>query len=226
MKYFKSSEPVDPSGVVAWSPYIEPDQVIEAYENGIFPWPDQERSIYWFSPYQRGILEFQDLKWSKSDLSFFTKCNYEFKFNTNFELTIETCAEVKKNPVQKLSIELKNNNANDIQSKNKIEAGTWITEDLIETYVELNKKGIAISYEVYDQDCLIGGMYGVKSKNYFSAESMFYKKPNASKFALFKAIEHLKQFKVSWIDTQVVTDFTSRLGAKEIPRIEFLKRIL
>ncbi len=203
MKYFKNYDPIDKSGAVAWSEFIEPDQVIEAYENGVFPWPDEEGSIYWFSPHKRGVLSFDDIHWSKSDLKFFQDCRYEFKINHNFKSTIETCAEVK----------------------NKIEEGTWITQDLIEAYIELNQRGVALSFEVYDENVLIGGMYGVSSKKYFSAESMFYLKPNASKYALFKSVEHFKSQGLSWIDTQVITDFTSRLGAKEIPRSLFLKQI-
>lgn len=203
MRYFKSYEPIDKSGAVAWSDYIEADQVIEAYNHGVFPWPDQEKSIYWFSPLRRGVLDFKDLHWSKSDLKFFKDCKFQFKMNQNFVHTIETCAKVK----------------------NEIEDGTWITEDLINAYIELNQMGVALSFEVYDEGSLIGGMYGVLSKTYFSAESMFYLKSNASKFALYKSIDYFKSIGLSWIDTQVTTDFTSRLGAKEISRAAFLKRI-
>jgi leucyl/phenylalanyl-tRNA---protein transferase len=203
LNYFHSVEPVDSSGIVAWSPFIEAEQVIEAYEHGVFPWPEAYQSIYWFSPLKRGVLEFKDLKWTKKEIKFLNKCNFEFRINFDFEAMIKTCAEVKA----------------------EIEEGTWITEDLIEAYLELNKKNIAISFEVYELDELVGGMYGVFSEKYFSAESMFYKKSNASKYAIFKAVEFLKLKGLSWIDTQVVTDFTSRLGAKEISRKQFLLKI-
>ncbi len=202
-KYFKNFDPVDDSGVVAWSDFIEPEQVLEAYAGGMFPWPDQEKSIYWFSPWHRGVLDFTNVYWTKKELKFFKKCNYEFKVNCNFELTLKTCAEAKI----------------------KLTKGTWITPDLIAAYLLLHLKDKAWSFEVYEAEKLVGGVYGVISKTYFSAESMFYIKPNASKFALFKTVEYLKNFGLSWIDTQIVTDFTSRLGAREISRAEFLARI-
>lgn len=209
MRFFKNYTPVDKSGAVAWSSTICADQVIEAYENAMFPWPDRKSSIYWFSPYKRGVLDFSSIHWSKTDLKFFSSCPYSFKHNFDFALTIKTCAEVKSSNTM---------NPNS-------ESGTWITEDLISVYVELHNKGLAHSFEVYEKDMLVGGLYGIWSKTYFSAESMFYKKTNASKFALFKAIEHFKELGLSWIDTQVVTEYTSRIGAKEISRSDFLKRI-
>lgn len=202
-KYFQSYEPIDKSGLVNWTPFIEKQQVIEAYSHGVFPWPEEEESIFWFSPLKRGILQFDNVKWSRSDYKFFKNCNYEFKYNFNFENVIRTCAKVK--------IEL--------------EKGTWITNDLIETYLELHKMGLAQSFEVYDEGHLVGAVYGVYIHNYFSAESMFYIKPNASKYALMSLIEYFKKQRLSWIDTQVVTAFTSGIGAKEISRNEFLNLI-
>ncbi len=203
LKYFKNIDPVDDSGVVAWSPSLESDQIIEAYQNGIFPWPNAQGSVCWFSPLMRGILKFKDLKWSKKDLKFFKKTSFVFKINANFKLAIETCAKAK------------------ISQKTE----TWITSDVIEAYTDLHQQGAAISFETYEGEDLVGGIYGVLSKNYFSAESMFYLKSNASKFALFNAVEFLSGIGMAWIDTQVVTDFTSQLGAKVITRQEFLELI-
>lgn len=203
LKYFVSTDPVDKSGVVAWSPSLKPEQVIEAYDHGVFPWPDQQGSVYWFSPLMRGVLNFKDFNWTKTDLKFFRKTNFKFKINADFSLNIRTCAQAKINQGTE----------------------TWITEDLINTYIDLHHRGLVVSFEVYDHNQLVGGVYGVLSKTYFSAESMFYVKPNASKFALFKASEYLSEKGLSWIDTQVITDFTSQLGAIEIPRLHFLKLI-
>lgn len=203
LKYFVNVDPIDESGAVAWSSFIEADQVIEAYENGIFPWPDKEKSTYWFSPLQRGVLDFKDLKWTRKELKFFKTCEFDFKINYDFRRFIKTCAQVKA----------------------ETEKGTWITKQLISAYLKLNQTGEAISFEVYDQNELVGGLYGVLSKTYFSAESMFYIKPNASKYALYKTVEFLSSKGLTWMDTQVVTEFTSRIGAKEISRKDFLKRI-
>lgn len=202
-KYFNNIEPLDETGVVAWSDFITPEHVIEAFEFGLFPWPDEENSVYWSSPIKRGVIFFDNIKWSKSDLKFFKKSDFVFRINSDFETTIRTCAGVKE----------------------KSETGTWITGNLIETYIELNEMGFSKSFEVYEHEILVGGVYGFLSPNYFSAESMFYVKPNASKFALFKMIEYFKEIGLTWIDTQVTTEFTEKIGATEISREKFLNLI-
>lgn len=201
--FFPETEPLDSSGVVSWTPDIYPDQVVEAYEKGIFPWPEKEKSILWFSPLSRGILEFDNVKWSKSDLKFFKKTDLKFYVNRDFEACIKLCAKIKE-----------------LQ-----EQGTWITKDMIRVYTELNRRGKTKSFEVYSADRLVGGVYGVLTSHYFSAESMFYIEKNASKYALFKAIEHLKKLDLSWLDTQMLTDFTQKIGARMVSRKLFLQRI-
>lgn len=102
---------------------------------------------------------------------------------------------------------------------------SWITPEMIEAYAELSRQKHAVSIEVWDQSNLVGGIYGVRSEHYFSAESMFYKKPNASKVALFHLIDFLKSEKFTWVDIQVMTPHMKRYGAKNISQLAFLKRI-
>lgn len=201
--YFESYEPMDKSGVVLWTPFVEAAQVIEAYQNGVFPWPEAQQSVFWFSPLRRGVLDFKDYSLNRSTQRSFRKNAFEFKVNFDFKKMIETCAEVKT----------------------ENESETWITEDLIETYCELHKQGWVHSFECHLDDELVGGVYGVFVGNYFSAESMFYKVSDASKFAFDGMIKYLSEKGLSWIDTQMVTPFTEKLGAKYISRNQFLSRL-
>ncbi len=198
--YFEHYEPIDESGIVTWTPYIHPEQVVEAYHHGVFPWPESEQSIFWFSPPERGVLKFEDFALSRSTHKAFRKYNFELKINHDFRAFIELCAEVKK----------------------KTERDTWITKDLIDTYVELQKQGWVHSFETHLDGQLVGGVYGVKVNHYFSAESMFYTVSEASKFALSQMVSVLSQEGMSWIDTQMVTPFTKQLGARYISRNRFL----
>lgn len=201
--YFENYDPIDSSGIVTWTPYIYPEQVIEAYQNGVFPWPESEQSIFWFSPLKRGVLQFSDFQLSRSTFRSFRKQNFEFRINDNFPAFIAKCAEVKK----------------------QTEEDTWITRDLMQTYIQLNEMGTVYSFETHLEGELVGGVYGVKMQNYFSAESMFYTVSDASKFALYEMIQWLQQQGLSWIDTQMVTPFTKKLGAQYISRNQFLSMI-
>lgn len=203
-KYFPNIQPIDRSGLVAWTPFIEKDQVLEAYENGVFPWPESEESIFWLSPWKRGVLNFDSVYWTRKDIKFFTRHNYSVQFNTHFESLITKCARMKK----------------------KKDGQTWITNNMIQIYCELNELSKIHSVGIYNSynEC-VGGLYGVLMPHYFSAESMFYIESNASKLALKAMIEDLKVQGLSWMDTQVVTPFTSRLGASLLKREDFIKRI-
>ena len=117
-KYFSNIEPLDESGVVAWTPFVEEDQILEAYENGIFPWPESEDSVFWFSPLERGVLNFDSIHWTRKDIKFFARHNYDIRFNFDFESLIRVCAKVKK----------------------KQEGQTWITDSMIQTYCQLNER--------------------------------------------------------------------------------------
>jgi leucyl/phenylalanyl-tRNA--protein transferase len=159
--------------------------------------------MLWFCPDPRGVLDFQHLHVPRSLQKFRKSCLWKLTVNQAFESVMRGC-QITPRPGQN---------------------HTWITEEVIAGYLELFRAGLALSVEVWEGQELIGGIYGVLSPKYASAESMFYRRSNASKIALLHLIEILKSKGYSWVDIQIVTEITLRFGAKEIPRLEFLKRI-
>ncbi len=199
---FPPLESADPSGLLAFGGDLEIESLILAYSQGIFPWPiSKEYPLAWFSPDPRGVLFFKDLNINRSFKKIIAKNQFEITFNQNFEAVIMNCSRVRR----------------------KNEAGTWITDDIIDAYINLFRNGLAYSVEVMENGQLVGGLYGVNIKSYFSGESMFFTRDNASKIGLYYLIEKLKSEGIEWIDTQMVTPFFAQIGAKHISRNEFLK---
>ncbi len=175
-----------------------------AYNKGIFPWHIDGLPLPWFCPESRAVLEFENLHIPKSLNKQWRKTNWKFTIDEDFESVIKGCSEMKR----------------------PHEAGTWITPEFIETYIEFHKLGEAHSVEVWDEgENLVGGLYGVDASGVFCGESMFYKESNASKLALVYLIEHLKSKGSTWLDTQVMTPHFEKFGAKEIPRKDFLDKL-
>ncbi len=187
-------------GVIAVSFDIDSDLLIEAYSKGIFPWPYEEDEVLWFCPPKRGVLYFKDLKASKSLLKAQKKEEFNFTINQAFDQVIEECAKASR-------------------SDNE---GTWITKKILKAYKSFYKKGHILCVECWQGGVLVGGIYGVYLKGVFSAESMFYKKPNASKLAFLFLITELKKQGLTWMDTQMVTPVTEKFGAINISRDEYL----
>lgn len=176
----------------------------EAYQKGIFPWHIDGLPLPWFCPERRAILEFADLHITKSLRKEWEKTKYTCSIDKDFDAVIEHCAKTKRSH----------------------ESGTWITPAFITSYKQFHRTGDAHSIEVWDEEeTLIGGLYGVDAGGVFCGESMFYRKSNASKFALLYLIEHLRSRGADWLDTQVMTPHFKKLGAKEIPREEFLDKL-
>ncbi len=192
------------SDLLAVTSSITESDIINAYEAGIFPWPfEEENLIPWCSPDPRGILDFKDFHISKSNLKTFKKQDFQVTFCSAFDDVMNFCAEVPR----------------------KNQSGTWITEEIKNSYSKLFKLKKAYSVEVYKEKNLVGGMYGVISSTYLSGESMFHLETGASKFALTKLIEKLITLNVSWIDTQMVTPLVASFGGKEITKKDFLSRL-
>lgn len=201
---FPPIESADEHGLVAIGGDLEIDSLLLAYSQGIFPWPiSEEYPLAWFSPDPRGILAFDKLHLSKSLRKFLKKNPYEVRFNTNFEAVIMNCARVKRND----------------------QSSTWITQEIINSYIELHRQGYAYSIETYRDDILVGGVYGVCINRFYSGESMFHTEDNASKVALVSLLYLLKQRDIGWIDTQMVTPVVETLGGLEIPRETFIKML-
>lgn len=189
-------------GLVAVGGVWSADLLAAAYQKGIFPWPQEDLPILWFSPDPRGVLDFEDFRVPKSLVKFARKCPWLFTENEAFEEVMEQCRKQAR-PGQQ---------------------GTWILPEMISPYVELERRGQALSVEVWEDGILIGGIYGVFINQTFSGESMFYLKPNASKMCLWKMVERLMGLGCAWMDLQMVTDVTGAFGGKYISREEFLQR--
>jgi leucyl/phenylalanyl-tRNA--protein transferase len=195
-------------GLVAYGGKMDAETLRAAYGKGIFPWPQPDLPWLWFSPTQRGVLDFSDYRVNRSNQKLFSKrTNWTVTKNTQFLSVMKACAEQVREG----------------------QAGTWIQDEMFEAYSELFSSGEALSVEVWDQERLVGGAYGVIMKcpagRYFSGESMFHHETGASKVALHHLVKHLSQMNLSWMDTQMVTPVVESFGGKYITREEFLQRI-
>ncbi|WP_246845368.1 leucyl/phenylalanyl-tRNA--protein transferase [Bdellovibrio sp. NC01] len=209
MKLHSSVDFPDPrdtmaEGVLAVGGKLDIGTLYAAYSKGIFPWPQAGFPMLWFSPERRGILDFADFHVPES-LRRFRRKNpqIEITFNRDFVQVIEECAKQPR-PGQE---------------------GTWILPMMKRAYQDFFKAGFCISCEVRENNILIGGIYGVIVQGVFSGESMFYKKPNASKLALWALVEHLSNLGHDWIDVQMVTPVVGAMGGKYVEREEFLEML-
>jgi leucyl/phenylalanyl-tRNA--protein transferase len=182
---------------------MDPATLLDAYRKGIFPWPDPNLPLMWFCPPVRAILEFEALHVPRSLRYARRRSTLHFTLDRAFHEVIRACAEVSR-PGQE---------------------GTWITPEVIAAYSRLHELGIAHSVEAWRERQLVGGLYGVDVDGCFSAESMFYRESNASKLALLFLIDHLRSRGLDWIDIQMLTPHMARLGARNVSREEFLRKL-
>ena len=194
--------PLREHGAVAIGGDLSPKTLVWAYMRGIYPSPvGDDVPIIWFSPDPRCLLEHKNLHIPKSLRRLLRKNEFEVVINKNFEAIITHCATVHR----------------------KDQPTTWITPNMLSAYISLHKAGLAHSVECYHGGELVGGLYGVFIKNVFSGESMFYLKSNAAKIALLSLMERLHEHGIEWVDTQMFTPTVEALGAKEIPKREFME---
>jgi leucyl/phenylalanyl-tRNA--protein transferase len=195
--------PVDGSenGIVAIGGDLSTARLLEAYKHGIFPWYNEDEPIIWWSPEHRFVLMPGDLHISKSMRRVLNSGKFSITYDQDFSYIIHQCAAIKRPG----------------------ETGTWITEDMLEAYCNLHEAGYAHSVEVWHENKIVGGLYGVSLGKCFFAESMFHSVTNASKFAIIKLVELLKEKEFEFIDAQVYTEHVETLGAKNIARNDFLK---
>ena len=201
---FPSPQSATKEGIVAVGGDLNPFRILEAYKNGIFPWFNDDENLMWWSPDPRMILFPEKIKISKSFKSFLKKKEYRVSFNENFEDVIESCSNMKR-----------------VNQK-----GTWITNGLKQSFIELHLMGYAHSVEVWQNGVIIGGLYGLDLGNIFCGESMFSIKSNASKVGLYFLCQELKQNNYRFIDCQVPSQHLRSLGAEEISRDNFLKKLV
>lgn len=187
-------------GLLAIGGDLSPERLLLAYRNGIFPWYEGE-DILWWSPDPRFVLFPSEIKISKSVKPLLNRNAFDFTINKAFKEVIGRCKKIYR-PGQE---------------------GTWITDEVEEAFVTMHKLGYAHSAEVWRNNELVGGVYGLKLGNVFFGESMFSDLSNASRFAFIRYTEHLKQEGVELIDCQVYTEYLESFGAKMIPGKEFKK---
>jgi len=184
-------------GLLAIEGDLSPERLILAYQNGIFPWYSEDDPILWFAPHERFVLFPGELRVSKSMRQIIRSNKFKVTFNQSFTEVIQACADAKREG----------------------QDGTWITTEMQQAYINLHKLGVAHSVEVWQDDVLVGGLYGVEVGDVFCGESMFSKVSNASKLAL---ITLCQTGKYNMIDCQLHTEHLESMGARMIPRDEYM----
>ncbi len=191
----------DEDGLVAVGGTLDPDVLERAYRMGIFPWSSHP-AVTWWCPDPRAIFELESFRDSRSVLKSIRRSGWTFHIDRDFEGTMRRCAESTAD-----------------------RPTTWISEDFVASYHELHRRGVAHSVEVYENDDPVGGLYGVTMGGFFGGESMFKRRSNASKAALGHLVSHLRARGFGLLDAQVMNPHLASLGAREISRAEFLRRL-
>jgi leucyl/phenylalanyl-tRNA--protein transferase len=202
-QYFPNPQESSPEGIVAIGGELSAECLLDAYAHGIFPWPMQGvEPLLWWSPDPRAILPLDGFRASRRLFRRVNSDKLAVTADQAFREVMEGCAT---GPGR--------------------EEGTWITPAMIEGYVTLHHLGHAHSVEVWLDEKLVGGVYGVTVGGLFAAESMFYRARDASKVALLALVEHLNQRGYRLLDVQQWTPHTGRLGVIEIPRRRYLRQL-
>ncbi len=200
---FPSPESAAADGLVALGGDLTTERLLLAYRSGIFPWPIfSDDLMTWFSPDPRAILELDRFYVSRSLAKRRRQGQLEVRVNTAFVDVLRGCA-----------------------ARTTDRPATWITRRLGEAYVELHRRGHAHSVETWEQGRLVGGLYGIAIGGFFAGESMFSRRPDASKLALWFLVEHLRDRGFELLDIQQATPHLVSLGAHEVPRSVYLKRL-
>ncbi|MGF1870488.1 leucyl/phenylalanyl-tRNA--protein transferase [Photobacterium indicum] len=191
----------EPNGLLAFGGDLQPARLLAAYRQGIFPWYSNGEPILWWSPAPRAIFLPNEFKPSKSLRKFYRKSGYQITLNNACHDVIRQCADCRS-PEE-----------------------TWITEDMIQAYQTMHNLGHCHSVEVWHQEKLVGGFYGLQIGSVFCGESMFSLADNASKIALWFFCRHFSDQGGTLIDCQVMNNHLESLGALEIPRAPFMQQL-
>ena len=192
----------EPNGLLAVGGDLSPRRLLEAYRRGIFPWYSEGDPILWWSPDPRMVLVPDDLRVTRSLAKTLRNAPYEVRFDTSFDDVMRGCAAPRAG-----------------------QPGTWITAEMRTAYVRLHELGYAHCAETWIDDELAGGLYGVAIGRMFYGESMFSRRRDASKIAFVHLVGHLRAEGFGLIDCQMHTEHLASLGAREIPRREFSRRL-
>lgn len=189
-----------PNGLLAMGGDLSTKRLLLAYSSGIFPWYNEGEPILWWSPNPRMILFLDEFKLRRSLAKRIRNSGMKVKYNQNFVQVIQGCATSHTD-------------------------GTWLSAEMRKAYLQLYAQGHILSVETYLADKLVGGLYGIILGKCFFGESMFSLEKDASKIALAHLVEKLKTENFTFIDTQVNTAHLASLGAREIPRTDFIQLI-
>ncbi len=198
--WFPPADDAGEEGLLALGGDLSVDRLLLAYRSGLFPWFNEDEPPLWWCPDPRCVLFPNELYISKSMKQLLKRKAFTVTCNKAFEEVIRQCGETRMD-----------------------QEGTWITEDIVDAYTELHQLGYAISVEAWNKEELVGGLYGIRLGNLFFGESMFSKESNASKYAFITLVQQLQKEGVVLIDCQVHTPHLESLGARMIPRKEFLQ---
>jgi leucyl/phenylalanyl-tRNA--protein transferase len=192
----------DPNGLLAAGGDLSTPRLLQAYERGIFPWFGDGDPVLWWSPDPRMVLPTDGMRVTRSLRKTIRAGRFRVTADTAFPSVIAACAEPRPD-----------------------QDGTWITHDVFDAYCTLASLGVAHSIEAWDGTTLVGGLYGVAVGRMFFGESMFARRSDASKVALAHLVRQLRRWNFPLIDCQMSTSHLASLGAREIPRTEFLPRV-
>jgi leucyl/phenylalanyl-tRNA--protein transferase len=198
---FPDPSTADDHGIVCMGGNLSPGMLLSAYRRGLFPWFSEDEPILWWSPDPRFVLFPDTLHVSRTMIKILRRGRFELSLDRDFPAVIKACAA----------------------SPRRGQDGTWITDDMIDAYIELHRLGLAHSAEARINGELVGGLYGVSLGAVFFGESMFSRADDASKAAFIPLVWRLREEGFTLIDSQVYTDHLAGLGARKIPRTEYLR---
>lgn len=191
----------EPNGLLAFGDDLSPERIIQAYQQAIFPWFSDGEPVMWWSPDPRAIINIKQLNINKTLQKVLKRKTFTITLNNAFNQVIELCADAPFRQEE-----------------------TWIVNPMLAAYKKLHRQGVAHSIEVWHEEKLVGGLYGVAINGYFSGESMFYTQSNASKVALVYLASLLESIGIELIDCQIMNPFLASMGCIEIPRQEFVNQ--
>ena len=192
----------EPNGLLAAGGDLSIGRLVDAYRRGIFPWYSEGEPVLWWTPDPRMVLSPANIKLTRSLRKRLRKRDYEVRADTCFARVMRACAEPRRG-----------------------QPGTWITGEMLDAYAALHARGVAHSVETWIDGELAGGLYGVALGRMFFGESMFTRVPDASKIALAHLARQLARWDFGMIDCQMATPHLASLGAREIPRTEFMRSL-
>ena len=194
----------EPDGLLAVGGDLSTERLLAAYQQGIFPWYSEGQPVLWWSPDPRMVLFPAEVKVSRSLAKTLRQNKFTISVDRAFENVIIECSQPR-------------------MEKGRLQTETWLLDEMIDAYIQLHKEGYAHSIECWQNDKLVGGLYGVAIGNVFFGESMFSRVSNASKVAFVELARRLEQENYQLIDCQIYTQHLHSLGARLIPRSEFIE---